>query len=70
MQLEKAQYKVKVHTSGAFSQLSRFLVVLFASTVSLAPTATVLPQQLGQTVGQAQDASRAHASGVQIVTLI
>jgi hypothetical protein len=57
-QLENVHNAGKATTSGV-KLLSRLLVVPFASTVSLAPTA-----------GQTQGASRAHASGVQIVTLI
>src|SRR2546421_9741905 len=36
-------------TAGAFGLLSRMLVVLFATTLSLAPPVTVLAQQSAQT---------------------
>lgn len=45
MQLEKAQYMAKTHTTGSFGLLARFLVVFFAATASLALTATVLAQR-------------------------
>ncbi len=35
-QLEKMQYTAKVNLTGAFGLLARFLVVIFAATVSLA----------------------------------
>jgi Epoxide hydrolase N terminus len=47
--------------AGAFALLSRFLVVLFAATVSLAPPATVLAQQPAQTGAQAQGSAEANA---------
>ncbi|MGH9966481.1 MAG: hypothetical protein ACREBG_01430 [Pyrinomonadaceae bacterium] len=56
--LEKIKYSNKAHTAGAFGVLSRCLVVLFAATVSWAPTATVLAQQPAPTGGQAQGSAR------------
>jgi len=63
MQLEKAQYTTNAHTKGAIGLLSRFLVVFFAATVSLAPTVTVLAQQPANSGAQAEETVRAHAAG-------
>src|SRR5262252_7143746 len=62
MQIEKTQYTAKAHTTGAFGLLSRFLVVFFAATISLAPTATVRAQQSAQTGGQTRGAVKALAA--------
>src|SRR5262249_10686155 len=62
MQLEKAQYTAKAHTTGAYGLPSRFFVVFFAATVSLAPTATVRAQQPAQTGGQTRGAVKALAA--------
>ena len=62
MQLEEVQYTAKSHNTGAFCRLSRFLVVFFAATMSLAPTATVLAQQSAQTAGQSQGLVKARAA--------
>src|SRR5215831_2254368 len=63
MQLEKAQYTTNAHTKGAIGLLSRFLVVFFVATVSLAPTVTVLAQQPANSGAQAEGTVRAHAAG-------
>jgi hypothetical protein len=44
MQLEKAQYTAKAHTTGSFGLLARFIVVFSAATASLALTTTALAQ--------------------------
>src|SRR5205085_12269023 len=62
MQLEKVQYTAQAHTLGAFGLLSRFLVVLFAATVSLAATVNVLAPQPAQMGALAQGATRARAA--------
>jgi hypothetical protein len=62
MQLEKVQHAAQAHTPGAFGLLSRFLVVLFAATVSLAPTVNALAQQPAQVGAPAQGATRAATS--------
>jgi pimeloyl-ACP methyl ester carboxylesterase len=62
MQFEKVQYTAQSHTAGSFGLLSRFLVVLFAATVSPALTATALAQQPAQTTGQTQGAVKALAA--------
>jgi pimeloyl-ACP methyl ester carboxylesterase len=54
MQLETVQYRAKGHAAGGFSLLARFLVVLFAAAMPLAPIAAVLAQQPAQTAGQNQ----------------
>jgi hypothetical protein len=61
MPLKKVQYTAKAHTPGAFGLLSRFLVVLFAATVSLASTVNVLAQQPAQMGALAQGATRERA---------
>jgi hypothetical protein len=48
MQHEKVQYTATARTTIAFGLLSRFLVALFATTMSLALSATVLAQQPAQ----------------------
>jgi pimeloyl-ACP methyl ester carboxylesterase len=53
--------------AGAFGLLPRFLVVLFAATVSLAPPATVRAQQPPQTGVQAQGAAMARAAEADAV---
>ena len=45
MQLENVQYTAKALAAGGFGLLSRFLVVLFATTMPPAPSAAVLAQQ-------------------------
>ncbi len=62
MQLEKVQYTAQAHTPSAFGLLSRFLVVLFAATVSLAPTVNVLAQQPAQMGALTQSATRERAA--------
>src|SRR5215510_4438473 len=62
MQIEKAQYTAKTHPTGAYGLLSRFFVVFFAATVSLAPTATVRAQQPAQTGGRTRGAVKALAA--------
>jgi pimeloyl-ACP methyl ester carboxylesterase len=57
MQLEKVQCTTKASAAGGFGLLSRFLVVLFAATMPLAPPAAVLAQQPAQTAGQNQGAA-------------
>jgi len=57
----KMQYITEVHT-GTLGSLSRFLVALFAATVSLALAATVRAQQPAQTAGQTQGAIKARAA--------
>jgi pimeloyl-ACP methyl ester carboxylesterase len=57
MQLEKVQYTTKASAAVGFGLLSRFLVVLFAATMPLAPPAAVLAQQPAQTAGQNQGAT-------------
>ncbi|HYP68863.1 MAG TPA: epoxide hydrolase N-terminal domain-containing protein, partial [Thiobacillaceae bacterium] len=54
MRVVKELYTTKAHTTGAFSLLSRFLVVLFAATVSLASSPIVLGQQPAQSSVQPQ----------------
>jgi pimeloyl-ACP methyl ester carboxylesterase len=54
MQLEKVQYTAKAQRAGDFGLLSRFFVVLFAATMTLAPSAALLAQQPAQTAGQNQ----------------
>src|SRR3982751_3598682 len=54
MQLETKQYTAKGRAAGCFGLLSRFLVVLFAAAMPLAPIASVLAQQPAQTAGQKQ----------------
>jgi pimeloyl-ACP methyl ester carboxylesterase len=54
MQFDKAQYTAKAHNDGGLGLLSRFLIVLLATMVSLAQTATVLAQQPAQTAVQTQ----------------
>src|SRR5215470_235014 len=54
MQLEQMQQTAKAHTTRAFGLLSRFLVVFFAATGSVALTATVLGQQPALTAEQTQ----------------
>ena len=54
MQLEQMQQTAKAHTTRAFGLLSRFLVVFFAATGSVALTATVLGQQPPLTAEQTQ----------------
>ena len=71
MQLERVVNTAKAHTTGrwrsflatsvaagAVGLLSRFLVVLFMATVSLALTATVLAQQRAQNGAQAQGTAK------------
>ena len=48
MRLEKVQYKAKARAAVGFGLLSRFLVVLSAATMALAPSAAVLAQQRNQ----------------------
>ena len=48
MKLEQAQRGAKAHAAGGFGLPSRFLVVLFAATLALAPSAAVLAQQPAQ----------------------
>jgi hypothetical protein len=52
-------YTAEAHTTGAFGLLSRLLVVLFAASMALPPTASVLAQQPAQTTAQVQGADRA-----------
>jgi pimeloyl-ACP methyl ester carboxylesterase len=54
MQLETMQYTAKGRAADCFGLLSRFLVVLFAAAMPLAPIASVLAQQPAQTAGQNQ----------------
>jgi len=61
MQLVKAQHTAKTHTTGAIGLIS-ILIVYFAVTLSLAPTAIVLAQQPTQITGQTQGAVRALAA--------
>lgn len=64
---KKVQYTAKAHTTGGFGPLWRLLGVLFAATVSLAPTATVLGQQPAQIAAQAQGAATARAAEANAV---
>src|SRR5688500_6256223 len=58
MQLEKVQYTAKAKGAGDFGLLSRFFVVLFAATTTLAPSDALLAQQQpAQTAGQNQGES-------------
>jgi pimeloyl-ACP methyl ester carboxylesterase len=57
MQLETMQYTAKGRVAGCFGLLARFLVVLFATAMPLAPIASVLAQQPAQTAGQKQGAA-------------
>jgi pimeloyl-ACP methyl ester carboxylesterase len=54
IQLKKVRYAVKAHTTNVFGLLSRFLIVLFAAAMPLAPIAAVLAQQPAHTAGQNQ----------------
>jgi hypothetical protein len=47
MPLEKVQYTAKAKSAGDFGLLSRFFVVLFAATMTLAPCAALLAQPCG-----------------------
>ena len=49
MRLEKVQYAAKTRAAGGFGLRSRSLVVLFAATMLLAPSAAVLAQQPAET---------------------
>jgi pimeloyl-ACP methyl ester carboxylesterase len=66
-QLEKVWHTAKDHTTGADGLLSRFLVVLFAAAVSLAPTATTFAQQPARTGAQALGAAGARADEADAV---
>lgn len=52
MQLEKAQHTAKARTAGGIGLLSRLFVLLLAAMMSLAPSATLLAQQLARIAGQ------------------
>ena len=65
MQLEKVQYTAKAKGAGDFGLLSRFFVVLFAATMTLAPSAALLAQQPAQTAGQNQGESAVTKVGTE-----
>src|SRR5215213_2703876 len=67
MQLENVQYTAKGCAAGGFGLLTRFLVVLFAVAVSLAPPARVLAQQSTLTGTHARRAVLASATGNTLI---
>ncbi|HVF54549.1 MAG TPA: epoxide hydrolase [Pyrinomonadaceae bacterium] len=57
MQLEKMQYEIKGRATGGFGLLPRFLVALFAATLTPAQPSAVLAQQHAQAAGKSQGAA-------------
>lgn len=57
MQFDRVRYTAKARAAVGFGLRLRFLVLLFAATMSLAPPAAVLAQQPFQADGQHQGAA-------------
>jgi pimeloyl-ACP methyl ester carboxylesterase len=62
IKLEQVQHAAGAHATSASGLLSRLLVVLFAATASLLPTATATAQQPALTVEQTRNAAAARAA--------